>query len=98
MHCMITISQKQYINAILQKEGLQNAHPVAVPMDPNLQLQPSEGESADKNPGACSHILVLDSWLQLDIKFSILLLLSNNTVWTFCVDAGELLSHDLCCG
>ena len=45
----ITILQKHYIKAILQKEGLNDAHPVAVPMDPNLQLQPSEGESQDKS-------------------------------------------------
>ena len=32
----IMISQKQYINTILQREGLQNAHPVAIPMDPNI--------------------------------------------------------------
>ena len=52
----IMISQRQYIEAILQKETLQNAHPVAIPMDPNLQLQPSEGESQDKSNGYASLI------------------------------------------
>ena len=52
----ITISQKHYIEAILQKEGLQDAHPVAIPMDPNIQLQPSEGESQDKSNNYASLI------------------------------------------
>jgi len=52
----ITISQKHYIEAILQKEGLTDAHPVAVPMDPNVQLQPSEGEVQDKSNNYASLI------------------------------------------
>ena len=52
----ITISQKQYIESILQKEGLTDAHPVAVPMDPNIQLQPSEGEAQDKSNNYASLI------------------------------------------
>ena len=53
---MITISQKQYIESILQKEGLTDARPVAMPMDPNIQLQPSEGEAQDKSNNYASLI------------------------------------------
>ena len=52
----IIISQKQYIESILQKEELTDAHPVAVPMDPNIQLQPSEGEAQDKSNSYASLI------------------------------------------
>jgi len=40
----VTISQKQYIDSILQKEGLENANPVGMPMDPNIKLNPSDTE------------------------------------------------------
>jgi len=53
------ISQKQYIESILQKEGLTDAHPVAMPMDPNIQLQPSEGEAQDKSNNFASLIRLL---------------------------------------
>ena len=52
----IRISQKQLIEGILQKEGLENAHPVAVLMDPSIQLQPSEGESEGKSNSYASVI------------------------------------------
>ena len=41
----ITISQKQYLQMILEKEGMENANPVGMPMDPGIQLNPSERES-----------------------------------------------------
>ena len=40
----------------MQKEGLTDAHPVAVLMDPNIQLQPSEGEAQDKSNNYASLI------------------------------------------
>ena len=41
----ITISQKQYLDMLLEREGMANANPVGMPMDPSVQLNPSEGES-----------------------------------------------------
>ena len=41
----ITISQKQFLEMILQKEGMANANPIGMPMDPNIKLNPSKGES-----------------------------------------------------
>ena len=69
----IMISQKQYIDTILQREELQNAHPVAIPMDPNLQLQPL-GESADKNNGYASLIgslMYLAMAMRPDITYAV---------------------------
>ena len=37
----ITLSQKQYIKAILQREGLTKANVVRMPLDPNVALEPN---------------------------------------------------------
>ena len=39
----ITISQKQYLQMILEKEGMENANPVGMPMDPGIQLNLPKG-------------------------------------------------------
>ena len=64
---MITISQKQYIESILQKDGLTDTHPVAMPMDPNIQLQPSEGEAQDKSNKSNNYTLLIGSLMYLAI-------------------------------
>ena len=60
----IQISQKQLIKGILQREGLESAHPVAVPMDPSIQFQLSEGESKGKSN---SYVSVIGSLMYLAI-------------------------------
>ena len=47
----IMISQKQYVRNILMHEGLEWANPVAMPMDPNIQLEvnPDENEGNRSN-------------------------------------------------
>ena len=52
----LTISQKQYIEALLEKEGLQNGNSVATPMDPSTKLYPSEGESEGRSNAYASLI------------------------------------------
>jgi hypothetical protein len=47
----ITISQTQYIEAILKREGLDHVNPVSMPMDPNVKFQPNP----DGNEGNCSN-------------------------------------------
>ncbi len=37
----LIISQKQYIDSILQKYGMGDANPVSTPMDPNISLEPN---------------------------------------------------------
>jgi hypothetical protein len=41
----ITISQQSYIENILRREGMSEANPVGIPMDPNIKLQ----ENSDAN-------------------------------------------------
>ena len=60
----IRISQKQLIKGILQREGLESAHPVAVPMNPSIQFQLSEGESKGKSN---SYVSVIGSLMYLAI-------------------------------
>lgn len=46
----ITISQKQYIQNILVREGMERANPVAMPMDPNLALEKNpDGQEGNRS-------------------------------------------------
>ena len=51
---MITISQRQYIESILRKEGLEQSNPVAMPLDLNAPLEPNP----EGNEGNCSNSFV----------------------------------------
>jgi len=45
---LVTISQKKYIENILEKEGLKRANPVGMPLDPNTPLEPNpDGNEGD---------------------------------------------------
>jgi uncharacterized protein YuzE len=37
----ISISQQKYIESILRKEGMEDANPVGMPMDPNVKISPN---------------------------------------------------------
>jgi hypothetical protein len=41
MNDAVIISQQKYIENLLKKEGLVDANPVAMPMDPHIQLMPN---------------------------------------------------------
>ena len=45
----ITISQKQYLLSILQKEKMDKANPVLMPLDPNVKLEPSLEKHEDSS-------------------------------------------------
>jgi hypothetical protein len=46
----ITISQQKYIEAILQREHMENANPVTVPLDPNIKIGPNpEGNEGNRS-------------------------------------------------
>ena len=45
----ITITQTKYMEAILEKYGLQDACPVCTPLDSHVKLKPSEPESRNQN-------------------------------------------------
>jgi len=44
----LIISQKQYVDSILQKYGMADANPVSTPMDPNISLEPNK-ENGETN-------------------------------------------------
>jgi len=47
---LIAISQRQYIKSILKKEGLEQSNPVAMPLDPNVPLEPNpEGNEGNRS-------------------------------------------------
>ena len=46
----VLLHQKQYLETILQKYGMENANPVATPADPNVKLRKSDGVSNPVNP------------------------------------------------
>ena len=46
----IKITQQKYIESILRREGMENANPVAMPMDPNMRLEPNpDGNEGNKS-------------------------------------------------
>ena len=45
----ITISQKQYLLSILQKEEMDKANPVSMPLNPNVKLEPNLEEHEDSS-------------------------------------------------
>jgi hypothetical protein len=73
----IEITQQKYIQSILKREGMENAKPVTMPMDPNVKLEPNP----DRNKGNMHQKQPL-SWIlrhnlckcrQLQINLQILL-------------------------
>ena len=58
----IMISQRQYLKSILQKEGMDCANPVRMPLDPNITLEPN----LDGNAGDCSNSY---AWLIGKLQF-----------------------------
>ena len=54
----ITISQKQYLLSILQKEGMDKANPVSMPLNPNVKLEPNlEGQDDSERQNAYASLL-----------------------------------------
>ena len=46
----ITISQEKYIDNILKREGMYDANPVSMPMDPNIKICPNpDGNEGNKS-------------------------------------------------
>jgi hypothetical protein len=53
----LTISQKQYILAILKSEGMQDANPVSTPLDPNIKLEVNPVEMEGNRSNAYAMLL-----------------------------------------
>jgi hypothetical protein len=71
----ITISQECYIDAILEKEGMQCTNPVAMPMDPNDLLEPNpdgnEGDRSNSYGCALSELQFLANATRPDISYAV---------------------------
>jgi hypothetical protein len=71
----ITISQEHYINTILEKEGMQCANPVAMPMDPNDLLEPNpdgnEGDHSNSYVHALGKLQFLANVTRPDISYAV---------------------------
>ncbi|KAM4577057.1 uncharacterized protein PAE49_006958 [Odontesthes bonariensis] len=53
----VYLHQKHYIEAILQKYGMDKANPVTTPADANVKLQKNDGVSKPVNPGTYQSIV-----------------------------------------
>jgi hypothetical protein len=71
----ITISQKQYIETILKREGLEQANPVSMPMDLNIKLQlnsdGNEGNHGNSYVKVLRKLQFLANTTRLDIAFAV---------------------------
>jgi hypothetical protein len=71
----ITISQERYIDAILEKEGMQRANPVAMPLDPNTPLEPNpdrnEGDRSNSYARTLGKLQFLANTTRPDISYTV---------------------------
>jgi hypothetical protein len=71
----ITISQKKYVENILQKEGMENVSPVSTPLDPNTKLEenPEHAEPSQSNAYASliRSLQYLTTATRLDIAYAV---------------------------
>lgn len=71
----ITISQKVYIESILEREGLSEINSVATPMDLNLKLQPNpdgnEGNRSNSFARLLGELQYLANCTRPDISFTV---------------------------
>src|ERR1700678_1903168 len=76
----ITISQKMYINSILEHEGLSGINSVTTPLDPNIKLEPnpdgSEGNRSNSFARLLGELQFLANCTRPDIAFAVNILAS----------------------
>jgi hypothetical protein len=53
----ISISQTKYIESILRNEGMSDANPVGMPMDPNVKLEPNPKANTLNHSNAYAKLL-----------------------------------------
>jgi hypothetical protein len=53
----VTISQRKYIESVLEKEGMANANPVGMPLDPNIKLVPNPEDNELNRSNAYAKLL-----------------------------------------
>jgi hypothetical protein len=71
----ITISQKMYINSILEREGLSGINSVTTPLDPNIKLEPNpdggEGNRSNSFARLLGELQFLANCTRPDIAFAV---------------------------
>jgi len=71
----VTISQKKYIENILEKEGLKRANPIGMPLNPNTPLEPNpdrnEGNRSNSYARLLGELQFLANATRPDITFTI---------------------------
>ena len=71
----VTISQKKYIENILEKEGLERANPMGMPLNPNTPLEPNpdrnEGDRSNSYARLLRELQFLANATRPDIAFAI---------------------------
>ena len=71
----ITISQKKYIESILQREHMENSNPVAMPMDPNIKIDPNpegnEGSRSNSYAKLLGELQFLTNATRPDIAYAV---------------------------
>jgi hypothetical protein len=53
----VTISQREYIESVLEKEGMAKANPVGMPLDPNVKLVPNPEDNEPNRSNAYAKLL-----------------------------------------
>ena len=71
----VTISQTKYIEAILKREGMQNAYPVKTPFDHKISLVPNreggEGNCSNSYVQLIGSLMYLTTATRPDIAFAV---------------------------
>ena len=71
----ISISQKQNIQKVLQRQGLANVSPVQTPLNPNIKILPNpdrnEGNRSNSFVQLLGELQFITNATQLDIAFAI---------------------------
>ena len=71
----IQISQERYIEAILKREGMMDANPVSMPMDPNDKIQPNpdgnEGSKSNSYAKLLGELQFLTNATRPDIAYAV---------------------------
>jgi hypothetical protein len=53
----VTIYQKKYIESVLEKEGMANAQPVGMPLEPNVKLVPNPEDNESNRSNVYAKLL-----------------------------------------
>jgi hypothetical protein len=98
----ITISQERYIENILEREGMRYANPVAMPLDPNIKLEPVaddvEGSRSNAYASLLGELQFLANATRPDIAHAVSKLASYTATHPYSMQARSNASCDILSG